>query len=417
MSTETRTHHPYSPSTLDSLKACPCYKSREDVINERAIAGTLAHSVVESREDNNELSDDDTVAAAECIDFVDQRRNLMEEARRQVVQFRIGHGIRLFTSQTTELKEVYLPIDDCVFEEEVWNPETNQSQEITIKATTAGYVDHALISHDRKYAELFDWKFGFWPVEKADKNLQGIAYCLGLFKRFPSLESIRFFFKQPHLEIVSDAVFTRAQVPELYLQVQTVVARAREARALVAKGDWSRATPMVPVCNFCYNLARCEKVLAMACKVGSKFYPLQIPESITPTMVLDKHQAALAMRLAGVMATWAAAFRSSTTDRVLRGDAEVPEGYILQPSTSKRTVVNPELYRGTVQRYVPLDKLRALDAANPLGFGAVEKAIMDATERGQKQAKVEEFQQVLKDTGAVKEGVPFVFLRAQAKVE
>src|SRR6266498_3685653 len=94
MSTEARTHHPYSPSTLENLKACPCYKSREDVINERAIAGTLAHSVVESRTDDNNLSDEDTAAAAACIDFVDGRKRLMEE-----------------TGSVTELKEVYLPID------------------------------------------------------------------------------------------------------------------------------------------------------------------------------------------------------------------------------------------------------------------------------------------------------------------
>jgi hypothetical protein len=60
-----RKHHPFSPSSLQNREACPCYAGR-DSQHVRSIAGTMAHSVVETRRDNNELSDEDAISAAEC---------------------------------------------------------------------------------------------------------------------------------------------------------------------------------------------------------------------------------------------------------------------------------------------------------------------------------------------------------------
>src|SRR6267142_3971383 len=239
---ESRTHHPYSPSKLQYLEACPCYENRESN-HERTLAGTIAHGVAESGKDDNRLGDDDAAAAAECLDFVEQRRRLMQEDALAV--------------PIIELKETYLPIDDLQFAD--------------AQSTTAGYIDHGFISHDGTYAEIFDWKFGFWPVEQADNNLQGLAYCLGTFHRFPKLEKVRFFFKQPHLQTISDVLVSRADVPALYLRIQVVVARARAARTA---GNFDTARPMVPVCNFCAHIAKCPKVTEFACRVGAKFHPL-----------------------------------------------------------------------------------------------------------------------------------------------
>src|SRR6187551_3557979 len=77
-----RVHHSYSPSSLQSLEACPCYRNKQEVVlHERCIAGTKAHNVTETGEDDKELSDEDAVAAAECMDFYARRVELLEEAR------------------------------------------------------------------------------------------------------------------------------------------------------------------------------------------------------------------------------------------------------------------------------------------------------------------------------------------------
>jgi hypothetical protein len=301
------------------------------------------------------------------------------------------------TPAIEEIKEAYLPIDDLEFVE----------GDRTIKSTTAGYVDHGLIDHTRTYAELFDWKFGFWPVEKADNNLQGLSYCLGMFHKYKSLEKIRFWFKQPHLNLISDVTVTRAQIPELYLRIQTVVARAREARRL---GDYSSARPTVPNCNFCANLGTCPAVSAFACKVGAKFYPLQIPDNITPTMIHSGRDTVLGLRLAQVMGVWAKAFKARITDRVICGESDCPPGHVLQ-QRSDREVADPDKYKGVALRYITQAQY---EAACSVTFGKVEEAIKDKAPRGQKKAMIEQFNSELTNTGAIKQNDPYTFLRAIA---
>lgn len=403
-----RPHHPYSPSTLQNLEYCPHWRSRQDITpHHRALAGTRAHGVVESGEDDSRLSDDDAIAAAECLDFVEQRRLGMLAEARQAREAELTLHVKdlvqpvkptefEFEGAVQEIKEAYLPVDSLKFPD--------------CESTTAGYVDRVLINYNQTYAELFDWKFGFWPVEKAEDNLQGIAYTLGLFAKYIRLKKATLFFKQPHLGTVSQATFTREQVPALYLRVQTVVARAREARKL---NDFSLAKPGVPVCNFCGELGRCSRVCEFACKVGRKFHPLEIPEDITPSMLMDSKQTALGLRLAAVLKIWCDAFRRQVTDRVLRGDAELPAGQKIQ-EMAKRELIDPKKFKIIALRYLTEAEYESTLESS---FGAVEDLISEKAPRGQKKNTVAEFRQGLLDSGAVKMGDSFSFLRAVAGEE
>jgi hypothetical protein len=380
----------------------------------------VAHGVVESGDDDNRLSDEDATAAAECLDFMARRKALMEDARRRAVdaevecredgeifeeggiddhsdtEWRNRQDVESETPGVQELKEVSLPIDDCKFDD-------------GSTSTTSGFVDLVLIDHTGTCGELSDWKFGRWPVETADNNLQGISYSLGAFRRWPKLQAIKFFFKQPFLDSISEATFTRAQVPELYLRVQTVVARARGAAERVKQNDWSSARPAIPVCNFCAHLGKCEKVMAMVCKVGAKFYPLEIPAEITPSLVQEPGQTSLGLRLAQVVKIWADAFRTQITNRVLEGRAVLPDGYAIT-SMSKRELVSAEAFKKVALKYLTEAEYQsALD----ITFGPVEKMISDHAPRGQKKATIEQFTAELESAGAVKKGDPFSFLRSK----
>lgn len=407
---EERVHHPYSPSTLQSLEACPCYKSRPST-HIRTIIGTISHKVTETREDDNRLDDEDALAAAECLDFYDKRVQLAQAIRHKAVL----NGVRVASPdwhhhrdnqeaedrvpQIIELTETYLAVDKIKFPDGV-------------ESTTAGYVDRVIIAHNRTYAELFDWKFGLWPVEKADNNLQGMSYVLGLFREVSTLTSARFWFKQPNTGEITHVLITRDMVMEIYLRIQAVVARARIARGLIAQNDWSMANPMVPVCNFCDHIGRCEKVLAIALRVGKKFFPLDLPENITPNVVQDPHNTSLAMRLSAVMAVWAKAFRGVTTDRVIRRDADIPEGFVLT-SRADRVVKDVDALRKIALKYITKKEYEALLSKEP-PFGTLEDAIKDTAPRGQKTAILEKFQAEITECGAVAKGDPYTFLRAVA---
>lgn len=408
MSDEIREHHPISPSTLQNREACPCYEPHGGA-NEAAIRGTLQHNVVETGQDDENLSDDHALEAAECLDFYERQKQILEEARdRALLMYREKANPMANLDPVLDLAEVYLPIDDCTFDEPMFNPETNQIDDATIYATTAGYVDRALVSWDRKLAILLDWKFGAWMVEDAATNLQAISYVLGVFKMFPTLETVKFYFKLPALGTMTEATFTRAQIPELYLRVQTVVARAREARKRIRESDdFSMATPMIPACNFCSNLGRCPKVLAIACKVGAKYHPIEIPEDINPTGIKSATDRTLGLRLSQVLAVWAKAFRTQETERVISRGEPCPPGFKVQ-TKKDREIADIKKFKEVTFSYLTHGELEELATYT---FGKVEKKISATAPRGSKEATVEEYQEKLLASGAVKYGAEYSFLK------
>lgn len=276
------------------------------------------------------------------------------------------------------------------------------------KTTTGGYIDYAILNPSRTYAEMVDFKFGLWPVEVAENNLQGIAYCLGLFKRFPTLEKIEFFFKQPAIENLTSHVFTRANSEALYLRVQVVVARARAARE---SKSFETARPHLPACNFCANIGTCPKVAEFACRVGAKFYPLEIPASITPTEVHNAKDTSVGLRLASVMEAWAKAFKATITDRVLRRDSEVPAGYKLQTRATRKIIDRAKYKEAALAFLSPEQYDETLEPA----LGKVEDLISESAPRGQKKARVEEFGEIILANGAVEKSAPYTFLMAEPK--
>lgn len=407
MSTE-RAHHPYSPSTLGSLEVCPCFQGKQsETPHERTIAGTRAHSVVESGEDDPRLSDEDAIAAAECLDFIDRRRRLMQEARSRAV---LDRAVALWGTvvaapggeanaeivaerevpEVIELKEEYLPIDR--------------------EDTTAGYCDHVLIAHTGEDAELIDHKFGVWRVEDAATNTQGIAYSLGLFFRFPRLVRIKVFFLQPNAGFVTEAVFTRDQFPTLYLRVKAIVERAKISRQ---SGSFDAANPTTPNCLFCANIGRCPKLLDLALKVAKKYHPLAFPEDISPHSVMDPKKSATALQLAAVMKVWADGFRQAVTNRVICREAELPAGYKLE-SRSKREIVDEGKYRAAALKH--LTEQEYSGTLKP-SLGKVEEIISEKAPRGSKKAAVTEFAKDAEESGAIARSEPFTFLKAVSEKE
>lgn len=422
---EERAHHPLGPSGLQNVEACPCFQSYQPkVLHERCVAGSRAHKVTEVGEDDLRLSDDDASAAAECMDFFEGRKQLMEEARQRVVNDRVlaltggspdapnpKQAVEEGTPQVRELTELQVRVDNDVLQLPIYDAEARKWNTHTLPCTTSGYFDRALVDYTETYAELFDWKFGMHAVEAAKNNVQGICYALGLMRDYPKLQRVRFWFKQPLIDAVTSAEFTRDEIPHLYLRVKTIVARAVEARHRMMKDDFSLAKSYDPVCTFCAHLGRCPVVAASACTVARKFFPLEIPEDITPTQVMDAKNSSIALRLARVVKTWAEAFKSVITDRVLRGDALPPEGYTLQSRSGNREVVDVKKFRLAALQFVTEAEL---ERATRFTIGDVEEVIKERAPRGQKKAEVDRFKTALEVSNSVKPGQPYSFLRVSS---
>lgn len=360
-----RVHHPFSPSKLQYLEGSPAYSSRQsDSVASRA--GTKQHDAAEEHVDIDDptLSDKEAEAVAMCKSY-----------REQLISKHPG-------GET--LKEVYLPVDDkkIVFAGKVW------------EGTTAGYVDLAVVSADKKHADIADWKFGLWSPEPTANNLQGIAYLLGLYFKYPSLEEITVHFVMPHREELDTHTFTCDQFQALYLRVCTVVARAIEAQS---KDDPTLScTALLPTCLWCAEIGKCAKVTAFALKVGHKYHAPSVPEQLNPSLITDPKQATKAMEVAQLMEAWSKAVRAQITARVVEDDAWMPEGYVFRDRTDCEM---PDWKK--VEEFAKTKGISqaAIDEAKSMAVTPLNKAISDNAPRGSKKEAMAAFKKEMIDKG------------------
>lgn len=339
--------------------------------------GTMQHDAVESGEDNAALSDYRAIAVAECIKYANERAK----------EYPGGFSAR----------EAYLPIDD----------EKIYANGQLFDGTTAGYVDFALVSKDETTAEIIDWKFGRWAVTKAEENLQGIAYMLGLKKAFPLLQHVTVRFIQPHIDFSSSHTFDITDPAPYLLRVRAVVMRAVEAAK--RPDDFSTARPNTGACAFCKNIGRCPKVTELAIQIGQKFMPLALPKDIKTTSVLDPKETAVGLKLAQVVGTWAKAYRTRVTAKAVDSDV-IPDGYQLVPS--QKTVIKDSRAVGDLAKtFLPPEDADKVEALYEINLTPLDELVRLRAKRGQKDSTVEKFRAELLKAGATEMGQPFAFLR------
>ena len=373
----TRVHHPYSPSTLQSREACPCWTPSGGT-TEAAEAGTMQHDAAEVGLDDPRLTDAQAAAVAQCRAFCDDLASKFPGA--------------------LLLSEQYLPVDD----EKVAAPDG-----ALFLGTTAGYMDWGLVTADRLHGELVDFKFGAHAVEDALHNTQGIAYALGLLKKFPTLRDITVTFLLPHRDEVDQHTFDMTDAGALLLRIKAIVHRALEANRA---GDFRTARPSVSACSFCGRLGTCPKVAELALKVGRKYRPIDIPESLTPSLMLDPAQVGLGLQVAQVLKAWAEAYRAQATQKTILSDEFVPEGYKLVSST-KRSVRKAMGLVEIAREFLPEAQWPLLVELFDVPLGPVEKLISAAAPRGSKEDTVEEFGKRILEAEVVEEGEPYAYLR------
>lgn len=374
---EVRQHHCYSPSKLASLEACPKFSGLRTT-NLAALTGTLQHAVAETGVDNPELDDEKISAVATCLQFVDERKSLYPGGQ--------------------TLQEIYVPIDN----EEIIAPDGQK-----FIGTTAGFLDIAILSADEKTAELIDMKYGKVAVE-AKGNPQMEAYILGLVKKFPTIEKVFVWLLMPHRDEVIGCEYYRDQFDGMRLRIRTIVGRAVEANK--SPDDFSRATPTASGCLFCANVGRCPAVASIALSVGKKFAPLEIPSSVSTSIFNDPTQAALGLRIASILKTWAEAYRTQVTAKTVEDPNFTPTGYRLT-QMSKRSVVSAKKLAELAKDFLPECERDKVDELFDIPIGGLEKLISVNALRGSKEKTVEHFGTKALEEGFLKEGTPFAVLR------
>jgi len=382
-----RLHHPFSPSTLQARELCPKYTPRGGT-SEAAEAGTRQHSAVELEEDDDVLEDNQAIAVASCVAFCD---NLIKRR----YDGKPGHDI----------KEGYWPVDGKRIRLQVPSDDKGGIKSQTFKGTTAGYADRVFVSKCETFADVVDWKFGMFEVTDAEHNLQGIAYMLGVARKFPKVERVTVHFISPHRDEWTFHTFTRDSFGSLYVRIIKVV---RDAINAAIEPHFESARPSPSACMFCGHLAKCTKITKMMIELGQKIDPLEFPKDLTPELINDAKDAGIGMRLSGVVATWAEAYRKAASNKSVEELDFIPEGFTLT-TAQRREIVSPAGVREIAARYCLTTA--EIDSAAKIALGKLETLIKTKAERGNKDALAKEFSDSLEAAGYVEKSAPYSFLK------
>lgn len=383
-----RSHHPTSPSSLQTREASPCWINRNES-SEAAERGTKQHEAADSGVDDNELTDAEALAVMATEVAVDQAMT------------RLGPNAIL-------LRERYWPIDDRVIIAD------DGSKWV---GTVGGFADVVVISQDWTRGQVSDWKFGKWSVEPAKNNTQGIAYALGVFhraaKQGKKMLEVTVEFFSPHLEEWTRHTFTLADVPAMMLRVVAAAERAKETlrRIKLDPSDLSNYTTSTSACTFCGRVGFCPAIAKIGFQLGKKYQQLDvetIEKDVRGLNLSDPAVAHAGLQLWGILGKAAAEYRKRVTERAIDQQEFIPKGYTLTVSYP-REIQNLDKVIEISEQYLPKDVVHDMLS---LPITTLEKEVSKRAERGHKERTVEEFAHKLEASGAVvARSTPTVTLR------
>lgn len=393
-----RLHHPYSPSTTQTLEASPCAIPRSGPGCEAAQRGTAQHDASEKEEDSDDLSDDEA-------DAVLQTKILLDEA-----VLAMGPGAIVE-------KEEYLPIDD--------ETQVDSAGHVFL-GTTGGYDDVTIWSADRALAHVIDWKFGKYAVEPAGNNTQGMSYALGVqhkaLKNGWKLHEVKVTFFSPHIEDQSEHVFDVEALALARVRINLIVERAKLARAAIAADPdhLPNYSPSTTGCMFCGRLAVCPAAREWVVSIAKKYKPLSVPADIFG-LELTPDSAQTLKDFTTVVGSWAKEVNNRIHGYTMENPDFIPTGYRLI-QTFPRSLINPrvaipiliaELGEAVVYGGTGEDDSKGIIRMN---ITTVEKAVSDKAPRGQKEAAKEAIAEKLNLAGCLKKAInPVVSLRKKGK--
>ena len=388
LDTATRGHHPDSPSSLQSNEACALFENeqRESLAAE---AGVLQHKAVETR-DLSLLEDPSHVAAVEkCIAYLNK----------------VGVEKYAEAGEVTVLKEEYLSVGD----ERVYD----QLKRLYV-GITGGFPDEVYVA--KYFADIFDWKFGAVPVTPTKDNLQGIAYALGLFEKFPDLQRVTVHFYQPHQGWSEEKhnekyvhTFHRTEIVDLELRIRTVVAKKKAAlKALEEKGSWAAAQPKNDLCIWCARKGDCTKNHARVIVGASKYSDFIVPEVLNPSQLTRVDQVAAAYKWANQVEKIAKAVKARCSEIALTEDLNFSGEMLIVKKTERKLKSFKALI--SVARKHGL-KLREILPLISVPFTKVEEAVKAKAPKGKGAEAVRCLQQDFIEEGALEYGQPAYYLQ------
>ena len=344
--TEERPHAEHSPSGLHYKEICPGFKNRGES-GPAAEEGTLLHKALETGGIEG-LTDEQLQCVVMCREYVQELEHQACVRGPFVIH-----------------REVKLDIANGL---------------------TFGTADFLLLGNG--CAELVDFKMGRNPVPDAEVNPQMQAYALGVFERFPELQTLKVHILLPRRDEVSTAVYHRADMPRLRLRIDTIIARCEAAEQQLCPTEH---------CIYCARQATCSALHQHALVVANGYdEELKLPEQFHPGQIVDPAMMSRALAVARVMEKWCESVKHHALQMRLGGQ-EIP-GNELRARAGTRKIIDPLAAWAAVRdRITPDQFVGCCDVSLP----KLETIFAEAAPRGAKSKAKQELSEALADLGIV----------------
>jgi hypothetical protein len=421
LDTESRGHHPHSPSSLQSSEACAHFEN-EQRDSAASIAGTLQHKAAETR-DLSILDDPEQVAAVQrALQVEDEWIGRLTVAEKGA--YRAGEDMFGSGGPPEIVREKYLPVDASHIElvhHEVGHGEESSAERWV--GITGGYPDTVLVQPATGEAAILDWKFGRYFVTPTQDNMQGRAYAAGVFEAFPVVQKVTVVFYHPYLEVNDGGeaypkpeyqhTFDRSEREFIELQVRTFVARKKLATAEGFAGAIA-PTPKTDLCLWCAKKATCPALGQLMVLGASKHKEITVPDVFNPTELTKPEDYAAAYRFANQFELVAKSIKRRVTDAAMKDGIDVP-GFALTRRRDPEITNVSELKRVAVETF-GLSPEEFDNCAN-VPITKIDAAIKAKAPKGKGAPTVKAFRDAAQEAGALVMGDGYLYLREVSKEE
>jgi hypothetical protein len=330
-----RGHSKYSPSGMKSYRDCPGFTRDENSpthpITEQ---GTRIHEALDA--ENSKLLNEDDDEEQELYDLcMGVQEQIIEEFEEQQ-----GKDLTLIKEPALKF------LQGTPYEQ-------------------TGHIDVLVLDAGVTHADITDWKFGYNQVERADINLQGKGYSLGVFENYPTVQTVKVRFVQPRCDMISEHVFHRdpdvLKIREEYLRIISTV--ESPTKILNPKPDGA--------CRYCKLNGSCTALNTKVVKQASVLS--DDPDMIKPEELENMEDPRVRGRLltlANWLIEWADAVKKSQMNWYREIGTE-PEGYYLVSKKGSRSVSEPLLAYEAIKNEVPIEVF--IEKTCKVSLGKLEK--------------------------------------------
>jgi len=268
---------------------------------------------------------------------------------------------------------------------------------------TFGTADIVMVKGDRDI--IGDAKFGWNPVEDAEKNLQGWAYAIGVMEKFPKVMMVDVVFAQPRLDMVSKARFFRnADLEKMKLRVMAVIARAKDHKP-------EDLRPSEFSCLYCGAKATCTALHKKALIISSKFAPLaedgELIDLYNPSQLATPELRGKAEILRRVLEPWCEKVRKENLRYAVEEGEEIP-GFEVKSRAGRKSVSDPQITWELVKDRLTPEEFAAV---TEVSVAQLLKAYSSKAPRGSKEKLKQEIEDRLADAGVLQGGDEIRYLQ------